>query len=58
MSDSVEDNFQVIESRWPALHVRLMTEDSAAVQAELVEGLGSTLSIGGIQLTSRHYLTR
>ncbi len=58
MSDSVEDNFQVIESRWPALHVRLMTEDSAAVQAELVEGLGSTLSIGGIQLTSRHDRTR
>lgn len=58
MSDSVEHNFQVIESRWPALHVRLMTEDSAAVQAELVEGLGSTLSIAGIQLTSRHDRTR
>ncbi|MHC8298626.1 motility associated factor glycosyltransferase family protein [Pseudomonas sp. ZS1P83] len=54
MSKSFDDNAQVIERRWPALHIRLMLEDSASVQAELIEGLGSTLSIGGIQLTSRH----
>ncbi|MHC8412396.1 motility associated factor glycosyltransferase family protein [Pseudomonas sp. Hz4] len=54
MSKSFDDNAQVIERRWPALHVRLMLEDSASVQVELIEGLGSTLSIGGIQLTSRH----
>nr|WP_225927496.1 6-hydroxymethylpterin diphosphokinase MptE-like protein [Pseudomonas ekonensis] len=33
---------------------RLMAEDSSAVQAELTQGLGSTLSVAGIQLTSRH----
>lgn len=54
MSECFEDNAQVIERRWPALHTRLMLEDSTSVQAELSEGLGSTLSIGGIQLTSRH----
>lgn len=54
MSDSFDDNARVIERRWPTLYARLMLEDSTAIQAELSEGLGSTLSIGGIQLTSRH----
>lgn len=54
MSESFDDNARVIERRWPTLSARLMLEDSAAIQAELSEGLGSTLSIGGIQLTSRH----
>lgn len=54
MSECFDDNAQVIERRWPALYTRLMLEDSTSVQAELTEGLASTLSIGGIQLTSRH----
>lgn len=54
MSDSFDHNAQVIERRWPALFARLMTEGSVQEQAELVEGSGSTLSICGIQLTSRH----
>jgi hypothetical protein len=54
MSECFDDNAQVIERRWPALHTRLMLEDSTSVQAELTEGLASTLSIDGIQLTSRH----
>jgi hypothetical protein len=54
MSECFEDNARVIERRWPALHARLMREDSASVEADLTEGLASTLSIGGIQLTSRH----
>ncbi len=54
MSDSLEDNAQVLRERWPALLERLLAEDSAALQADLMEGLGSTLSIAGIQLTSRH----
>lgn len=54
MSECFEDNARVIERRWPVLHTRLMLEDSTSVQAELTEGLASTLSIGGIQLTSRH----
>ncbi|MVV51313.1 DUF115 domain-containing protein [Pseudomonas sp. PB120] len=58
MSDSFDHNAQVIERRWPALFARLITERSMQEQAELVEGLGSTLSISGIQLTSRHDRTR
>lgn len=58
MSDSFEGNAEVIRSRWPALYVRLEAEDCGALQADLVEGLGSTLSVAGIQLTSRHDRTR
>ncbi|MBC3271586.1 motility associated factor glycosyltransferase family protein [Pseudomonas sp. SWRI81] len=54
MSEFFQANAEVLQRRWPALFERLMAEDSAAVQAELVQGLGSTLSVGGIQLTSRH----
>lgn len=54
MSDSFERNAQVIQARWPALLARLRAEDSQALQADLVQGQGSTLSIAGIQLTSRH----
>ncbi|WP_085694618.1 MULTISPECIES: motility associated factor glycosyltransferase family protein [unclassified Pseudomonas] len=54
MSEFFRDNAEVIERRWPALSARLMAEDSSAVQAELTQGLGSTLSVAGIQLTSRH----
>src|SRR3546814_16009792 len=54
MSEFFERNFQVIEQRWPALAQRLLLENAGELQADLVEGLGSTLSINGIQLTSRH----
>ncbi|NBF01456.1 DUF115 domain-containing protein [Pseudomonas sp. Fl5BN2] len=58
MSDSFERNARVMRERWPVLLERVLAEDDASLQAELVEGLGSTLSIGGIQLTSRHDRTR
>ncbi|WP_053268488.1 motility associated factor glycosyltransferase family protein [Pseudomonas chlororaphis] len=54
MSESFEGNAQAIQARWPRLLERLLAEDSAGLQADLVEGLGSTLSISRIQLTSRH----
>ncbi|WP_024617491.1 motility associated factor glycosyltransferase family protein [Pseudomonas kilonensis] len=54
MSEFFQRNLQVIEQRWPALAERLLVEDAGALQADLIEGLGSTLSINGIQLTSRH----
>jgi hypothetical protein len=54
MNESFERNAEVLQQRWPALFARLMAEDSTSVHAELVEGLGSTLSVAGIQLTSRH----
>lgn len=58
MSEFFEHNVDVIQQRWPALAVRLLVEDTSQLQADLVEGLGSTLSINGIQLTSRHDRSR
>lgn len=54
MSEFFERNGELIQQRWPDVWRRLLVEDSAGLQADLVEGLGSTLSINGIQLTSRH----
>lgn len=54
MSEFFERNLQIIQQRWPALAERLSMEDVSGLQADLVEGLGSTLSVNGIQLTSRH----
>ncbi|MDR0278993.1 MAG: DUF115 domain-containing protein [Paucimonas sp.] len=54
MSEFFQRNAEILQARWPALSVRLAAEDSGAVDAQLVEGLGSTLSVDGIQLTSRH----
>ncbi|MEO4013773.1 MULTISPECIES: motility associated factor glycosyltransferase family protein [Pseudomonas] len=54
MSEFFERNAEVIQRRWPLLSARLLVEDASLLQADLVEGLGSTLSINGIQLTSRH----
>ena len=54
MSEFFDYNAEVIQCRWPALSERLLVEDVSQLQADLVEGLGSTLSINGIQLTSRH----
>lgn len=58
MSEFFERNVDVIQHRWPMLSARLLVENTSLLQAELVEGLGSTLSINGIQLTSRHDRTR
>ncbi|WP_222833420.1 motility associated factor glycosyltransferase family protein [Pseudomonas sp. SC3(2021)] len=54
MSEFFQSNTQIIEKRWPAVAARLLSEDPSSLQADLVEGLGSTLSVNGIQLTSRH----
>ena len=54
MSEFFEHNVDVIQRRWPMLSARLLVENTSLLQAELMEGLGSTLSIDGIQLTSRH----
>ncbi|WP_223487770.1 motility associated factor glycosyltransferase family protein [Pseudomonas sp. A-RE-19] len=58
MSEFFERNAEVIQRRWPLLSARLLVEDASLLQVDLVEGLGSTLSINGIQLTSRHDRTR
>jgi len=54
MSEIFQRNFAVIEQRWPLIAQRLLAEDTDAVPAQLLEGQGSTLSVAGVQLTSRH----
>lgn len=55
MSDELfAQHGRLIRQRWPALWPLLLAQDVESIQAELTEGLGSTLSIDGIQLTSRH----
>ncbi len=55
MSDELfAQHGRLIRQRWPSLWPRLLAQDVESIQAELTEGLGSTLSIDGIQLTSRH----
>lgn len=54
MSEILQRNLAVIDQRWPDVAQRLRVENAEAVPAQLVEGRESTLSIGGIQLTSRH----
>lgn len=54
MSEFFQANAEVLQARWPALFERLQQQAGEPLEAELVEGLGSTLSISGIQLTSRH----
>ncbi|SFW30969.1 Protein of unknown function DUF115 [Pseudomonas sp. NFACC09-4] len=54
MSEFFECNLQTIKQRWPLMAERLLSEAVDGLRADLVEGQGSTLSIDGIQLTSRH----
>jgi uncharacterized Rossmann fold enzyme len=54
MTDNFQHNAAVLQDRWPQLFSRLLGEDVESLQAELMEGLQSTLTIDGIQLTSRH----
>lgn len=54
MSEIFQHNLAVIEQRWPDVAQRLSAENVESIPAQLIEGRQSTLSIGGIQLTSRH----
>jgi len=54
MTDLSQRNSHILQQRWPTLFARLQLESPEQVPAQLVEGLGSTLSINGVQLTSRH----
>lgn len=54
MSEILQHNLAVIEQRWPDVAQRLRGEDAGSVPAQLLEGRESTLSIHGVQLTSRH----
>jgi hypothetical protein len=47
-------NSAVLAQRWPAVMQRLAAEDATSVPAQLLEGKSSSLTVAGIQLTSRH----
>ncbi|WP_311971090.1 6-hydroxymethylpterin diphosphokinase MptE-like protein [Pseudomonas baltica] len=53
MNETFQANGEVLERRWPALWARLQGEDLTALSPR-VTGCGSTLSIDGVQLTSRY----
>jgi hypothetical protein len=54
MNDLFQANGSVLERRWPTLWARLQAEDIAALSEQRAQGIGSTLSIDGVQLTSRY----
>lgn len=55
MNDEMfERHATLISQRWPTLWSHLQAQVVESISAELTEGLGSTLSIDGIQLSSRH----
>lgn len=55
MSEFFDANLAVIASRWPVLAEMLAGCEAEPLESvQLVEGLDSTLSVRGVQLTSRH----
>ena len=53
MNEIFEANGEVLQRRWPMLWARLLGEDIQALSRR-VEGCGTTLSLDGVQLTSRY----
>ncbi|MGI2259519.1 motility associated factor glycosyltransferase family protein [Shewanella sp. GXUN23E] len=54
MTDLLQLNLQVIAQRWPAIAGQLAPLSTDSLNATLVEGLEQTISINGLQLSSRH----
>jgi hypothetical protein len=54
MSEIFQRNLAVIEQRWPDVMQRLLAEDADSLPVQLVHGNATTLSVAGVQLTSRH----
>jgi hypothetical protein len=53
MNEIFQANMEVLQRRWPALWTRLQGEDIDTLSRR-VQGCGATLSIDGVQLTSRY----
>ncbi|KEQ16333.1 motility associated factor glycosyltransferase family protein [Endozoicomonas numazuensis] len=54
MSELFEKNIQIIEERWPELAEVIRLQDIGQLDAHLVTGANQTISVNGIQLSSRH----
>ncbi|CAE6914108.1 hypothetical protein ACOMICROBIO_FLGHMIGD_02295 [Vibrio sp. B1FLJ16] len=54
MSQLYTQNMQLIEKRWPEIAAHIDQQDIEALDAQLVEAKAQTISINGIQLSSRY----
>jgi hypothetical protein len=54
MSTLFETNMAVIQRRWPEIATQINAQDISQFDACLVEGQQQTISVKGIQLSSRH----
>ncbi len=54
MSQLYTQNMQLIEKRWPEIAAHIDQQEIESLDAQLVEAKGQTLSINGIQLSSRY----
>ncbi|WP_417762014.1 motility associated factor glycosyltransferase family protein [Shewanella sp.] len=54
MTDIFQANLAIIQSRWPSAATILQQQDIEQLDAALVTGSNQTISVNGIQLSSRH----
>ncbi len=54
MSQLYTHNMLLIEQRWPDIAAHIDQQDIESLDAQLVEAKGQTISINGIQLSSRY----
>ncbi|MCH1924525.1 DUF115 domain-containing protein [Shewanella sp. C32] len=54
MTDIFQANLAIIQSRWPSAAAILLQQDIDQLDAVLVTGANQTISVNGIQLSSRH----
>lgn len=54
MTDIFQANLAIIQSRWPSAAAILLQQDIEQLDAALVTGVNQTISVNGIQLSSRH----
>lgn len=55
MTDLFQLNIQIIQNRWPDIAAGLLQCDINQLKANLIEGREQTISVNGLQLSSRHY---
>ncbi|WP_229381137.1 hypothetical protein [Shewanella psychropiezotolerans] len=54
MTELFSTNLQIIQQRWPVLASALKFQSFDDLDANLVTGSNQTISVNGIQLSSRH----
>ncbi|MEL4425277.1 hypothetical protein AAEH84_05695 [Shewanella indica] len=54
MTELFAANLQIIQSRWPLAGAILKQQAPGSLDAALVTGQNQTISVDGIQLSSRH----